>query len=1012
MSVTIGGGRAARAATRPGGASPGTARRSLTLLSAAALSLGVAGTGPPAAQAADLVKVTVTIHHVWQVNCDDNEIDVLGISYDSCPNDYFAKVFFPSGEVTSPRAADDQTEITPNWQLSGTFDRDGGPFPVRIQLWDHDSTSGPDLIDIAAGDSNLDIVVDPNTGDFSGDVPTPSIGYAIGSGADSAAIWFSVTFGDTVDFDRDGLHDGIERSGIVTDRNGTIPQHGNLRALAANDAVGNRALTRSNPCRPTILTEIDYMVGPDGDGDGSPDHTHKPQQAAIDEATAAFDAGDVPAPVNCPYAGWDTRGGVQLLMVIDDPLPETDKVGWASGPTVGGAMVTGQTLRAANFDQGLRPYYHYSLWNHRQPDAPATPGAPPTLNGSSGVCCSDSGKDVMVSLGGWAADVGTVRDQSGTFMHELGHALGLGHGGGDVINCKPNYHSVMSYVYQTIGVPDASPTLPAPTRDITGDGVVDGRDRNRLDYSRVQLNPLDEDALNEGAGIGAATSDIFLWDGDGATPWRVSVGNGPVNWDRDGDGTDNAANIDAANVAADVNFMGIPSPQGCPSATPPPGTVGTPELIGWDDWANLKYKGPLSPPSSGVSEENELTKEMADYIRAAYQEAVSRTDVDVHLTDSPDPVGAGTQLTYGLQAHNHGSPNTAYAVKVQLALPPEVTFASASTGCAAAAGVVTCSLGDLVPGAAGSASVTVNVPANLVYLNGGPKDITAQATVSHDGTDSNTANNTATATTRVVAMADVQVTAATATAPREVLIGTPASLSLAVTIANAGPSSPVDTVLTVSASGGAGVSVTPATSTSDQWALTVGSPRAVSSTATVACTSPGVKTVTLAADLTLKNAADIDPDPTNNRRSASFQVDCVVPIAVNVRPGEFPNSINLNTDATVAALTTKAGEYRLPLGFDATKIDVSTVLWGLRSNVFNVSSPSGAREIHGVGHLERSYELDERTRDADLDMVLHFKPSDSGLTLSSTEACLKGRYLAPDGNAYTFLGCDSVRVVN
>jgi hypothetical protein len=403
---------------------------------------------------------------------------------------------------------------------------------------------------------------------------------------------------------------------------------------------------------------------------------------------------------------------------------------------------------------------------------------------------------------------------------------------------------------------------------------------------------------------------------------------------------------------------------------------------------------------------------MADYIRAAYQEAVSRTDVDVHLTDSPDPVGAGTQLTYGLQAHNHGSPNTAYAVKVQLALPPEVTFASASTGCAAAAGVVTCSLGDLVPGAAGSASVTVNVPANLVYLNGGPKDITAQATVSHDGTDSNTANNTATATTRVVAMADVQVTAATATAPREVLIGTPASLSLAVTIANAGPSSPVDTVLTVSASGGAGVSVTPATSTSDQWALTVGSPRAVSSTATVACTSPGVKTVTLAADLTLKNAADIDPDPTNNRRSASFQVDCVVPIAVNVRPGEFPNSINLNTDATVAALTTKAGEYRLPLGFDATKIDVSTVLWGLRSNVFNVSSPSGAREIHGVGHLERSYELDERTRDADLDMVLHFKPSDSGLTLSSTEACLKGRYLAPDGNAYTFLGCDSVRVVN
>ena len=36
--------------------------------------------------------------------------------------------------------------------------------------------------------------------------------------------------------------------------------------------------------------------------------------------------------------------------------------------------------------------------------------------------------------------------------------------------------------------------------------------------------------------------------------------------------------------------------------------------------------------------------------------------------------------------------------------------------------------------------------------------------------------------------------------------------------------------------------------------------------------------------------------------SASFQVDCVVPIAINVRPGGSPNSINLNTDATVAAV--------------------------------------------------------------------------------------------------------------
>ncbi len=30
-------------------------------------------------------------------------------------------------------------------------------------------------------------------------------------------------------------------------------------------------------------------------------------------------------------------------------------------------------------------------------------------------------------------------------MHELGHNLGLRHGGMDDLNCKPNYLSVMNY---------------------------------------------------------------------------------------------------------------------------------------------------------------------------------------------------------------------------------------------------------------------------------------------------------------------------------------------------------------------------------------------------------------------------------------------------------------------------------------------------------------------------------------------------------------------------------------
>jgi hypothetical protein len=303
------------------------------------------------------------------------------------------------------------------------------------------------------------------------------------------------------------------------------------------------------------------------------------------------------------------------------------------------------------------------------------------------------------------------------------------------------------------------------------------------------------------------------------------------------------------------------------------------------------------------------------------------------------------------------------------------------------------------------------VPADLVYLNGGPVTITNGAWVTNDaGPDAHPSDNASTADTKVIAVADVSVTGVTTTSPLEVLIGQSGSVSLTATTANGGPSSPIDTVLTTTATGEAGVTITPPTSTAPVNALAIGTPRAVTYTASVKCNAPGLQKVSLSTSLALKNASDVDPDLTNNSKTAEFSVDCVVPIAINVRPGGFPNPINLNTDATVAALTTKIGEYGLPLAFDATRIDVTRTRWGLRANLLNVAQPTGASEIHGQIHPEDSYELNEKTRDKDLDALLHFKPSESGLTIGTTEACLKGKYLASNGATYTFFGCDSVRV--
>ncbi len=78
--------------------------------------------------------------------------------------------------------------------------------------------------------------------------------------------------------------------------------------------------------------------------------------------------------------------------------------------------------------------------------------------------------------------------QVGTFLHELGHTLGLGHGGSDNFNYKPHYFSVMNYSFQFDGMP-ARPLAPSI-------GVV------QYGYSVLPAwPPLIENELDELVGI-------------------------------------------------------------------------------------------------------------------------------------------------------------------------------------------------------------------------------------------------------------------------------------------------------------------------------------------------------------------------------------------------------------------------------------------------------------------------------------------------------------------------------
>lgn len=84
---------------------------------------------------------------------------------------------------------------------------------------------------------------------------------------------------------------------------------------------------------------------------------------------------------------------------------------------------------------------------------------------------------------------------AGTFMHELGHTLGLYHGGinsngvGDNTNFKPNYISIMNYSFQTTGLQIFDETL---TNELTKWDLI-----KNVNYSECNFPALNEKKLIE-----------------------------------------------------------------------------------------------------------------------------------------------------------------------------------------------------------------------------------------------------------------------------------------------------------------------------------------------------------------------------------------------------------------------------------------------------------------------------------------------------------------------------------
>lgn len=209
-----------------------------------------------------------------------------------------------------------------------------------------------------------------------------------------------------------------------------------------------------------------------------------------------------------------------LLLAYDAPSGANNfRMNIAYDLDAAGEAVHYDYYKARFFNPARAGIYHYCVFAHDY------------WQGGSSSGLSFSNRDFIVTLGSWSAQTGDDNDQSGAFMHELGHNLGLGHGGDSGINNKPNYQSIMNY----------NNTY---TVDVDYDGGLDGP----LDYSHGFLFPLNENALNENLGVADyVTTEGVGNEGDGAD---LAV------WDLDGNGIQDLLFLayDAPNGANNIRY--------------------------------------------------------------------------------------------------------------------------------------------------------------------------------------------------------------------------------------------------------------------------------------------------------------------------------------------------------------------------------------------------------------------------------------------------------------------------
>lgn len=293
------------------------------------------------------------------------------------------------------------------------------------------------------------------------------------------------------------------------------------------------------------------------------------------------------------------------------------------------------------------------------------------------------------------------------------------------------------------------------------------------------------------------TNPLLLYaEDDGGVPAMKASGNGGATFTTDAQLTNMIENGGQYALPGSVTAIGMDGN----SSTVLVGTVDNgifASTDGGEVWSQLRGSTQVSRTTGFFFDEKTGKAYTASAGRAEWQINLPHSDLSITKSHSPDPVIAGTQLTWYLTVANNG-PDPAPDVVVTDTLPTHDSYLTNNlnppAGCTAAGQTVTCDLGDMASGQSTTFEIVTLVDSNTVAAAGGPTSVTNTATVTSGAVvDPDLTNNTASDTAIVNDSADLSVTKL-CKPDTTIYAGTP--INCTVYVDNAGPSAARNVVIT------------------------------------------------------------------------------------------------------------------------------------------------------------------------------------------------------------------------